>query len=56
MHCCEKMQHWAEIRCDKRPDPAECPDNIILRRAWGDAVGHGGTLLGDSGDSILNDR
>jgi hypothetical protein len=46
-HCCDQMTGAVNHRCDKHPDPFDCPDNLIdyspKFREYGLIIHDGGT-------------
>lgn len=47
--CCWMMRDAVNYRCDRHPEPADCPDNLIFHRA-----GIFGLYVHDGGGSYVS--
>ncbi len=49
-HCCLAMGKQIAHRCDKHPDPFDCPDNLIH---FAEVDGNYGIIIHDGGSSFV---
>ncbi|MDT0435429.1 MULTISPECIES: DUF6980 family protein [Streptomyces] len=49
-HCCEAMNHRADVRCDEHDDPFACPDALIDYSAESQEYG---LIIHDGGTSSI---
>lgn len=52
--CCETLEHQVTERCDRHPDPVDCPDRILVWMSVGS--GQWGFPVRDGGGSYVEAR